>query len=127
MSEDEEPEESDDEDLKENKKEKRNREINDNDSSVLYSSALTTMEWSLQAHPQYHRDYWIGDSGAASDMVGDAKDLFAKTLIKGSINAVNRTSVPIVCKGKMNEEVIPKQGKLSKRSFGHEGYQQNVA
>ena len=44
-------------------------------------------------------------------MVGDAKDLFAKTLIEGSVNAANRTSMPIVGKGKMNVEVVPKQGK----------------
>ena len=47
-------------------------------------------------------------------MVGDAKDLFAKTLIQGKVNAVNGTSISIVCKGKMNVEVVPKQGKLSK-------------
>ena len=47
-------------------------------------------------------------------MVGDAKDLLAKTPIQGSMNAANRTSMPIVCKGKMNVEVVPKQGKPSK-------------
>ena len=47
-------------------------------------------------------------------MVGDAEDLFAKTLIQGKVNAMKRTSIPIVCKGKMNVEVVPKQGKLSK-------------
>ena len=47
-------------------------------------------------------------------MVGDAKDLFAKTPIQGGMNAANGTSMPIVCKGKMNVEVVPKQGKLSK-------------
>ena len=47
-------------------------------------------------------------------MVGDAKDLFAKNLIQGSINVVNRTSMPIVCNGKMNVEVVPKKGKPSK-------------
>ena len=47
-------------------------------------------------------------------MVGDAKDLFAKTPIRGSVNAANGTSMPIVCKGKMIVEVVPKQGKLSK-------------
>ena len=47
-------------------------------------------------------------------MVGDAKDLFAKTPIQGKVNAVNRTSMPIVCKGKMNVEVVPEQGKLRK-------------
>ena len=47
-------------------------------------------------------------------MVGDAKDLFAKTPIQGKVNAVNGRSMPIVCKGKMNVEVVPKQGKPSK-------------
>ena len=47
-------------------------------------------------------------------MAGDAKDLFAKTPIQGKVNAVNRTSMPIVCKRKMNIEVVPKQDKLSK-------------
>ena len=47
-------------------------------------------------------------------MVGDAKDLFAKTPIQGKVNLVNGTSMPIVCKGKMNVEVVPKQGKSSK-------------
>ena len=72
------------------------------------------MDWGLQAHPDYHKDYWIWDSGASSHMVGDAKDLFAKTLIQGKVNAVNGTSMAIVCKRKMNVEVVPKQGKLSK-------------
>ena len=96
MSEDEEPEENDDEEL-ENENDKEKKEINDNDSSNPYSNALTTMEWSLPAHPDYHNNYWIGDSGASSHMVGDAKDLFAKTPIQGSINAMNGTSMPIVC------------------------------
>ena len=43
-------------------------------------------------------------------MVGNVKDLFAKTLIQGSVNAVNGTSMPIVCKGKMNVEVVPNVG-----------------
>ena len=100
MTEDKEPEGSDDEELEENKSEKENRETNCNDSSNPYTSALTTMEWSLQAHPDYHEDYWIGDRGASSHMVGDTKDLFAKTLIQGSVNAANGTSMPIMCKGK---------------------------
>ena len=72
------------------------------------------MEWSLQGHPDYHKDYWHGDSGASSHMVVHAKDLFAKPPIQGSVNAANGTSTPIVCKGKMNVEVVPKQGKPSK-------------
>ena len=72
------------------------------------------MGWGSQAHPGYHKDYCIGDSGASSHMVGDAKNLFAKTLIQGKVNAENGTSMPIVRKGKMNEEVVPKQGQLSK-------------
>ena len=47
-------------------------------------------------------------------MVGDAKDLFAKTPIQGNVNVGNGTSMPIVCKGKINVEVVPKQGKMSK-------------
>ena len=47
-------------------------------------------------------------------MVGDDKDLFAKTPIQGKVNAVNGTSMPMVYKGKMNVEAIPKQGKSSK-------------
>ena len=41
-------------------------------------------------------------------------DLFAKTLIQEKVEAANGTSMPIVYKGKMNVEVVPKQGKLSK-------------
>ena len=115
-SEDEEPEENKNEEPEENENENEDVEINDNDNdnSNSYSSALTTMDWGLQAHPNYHEDYWIGDSGASSHIVGNAKDLFAKTPIQGKVNAVNRTSMPIVCKGKMNVEVVPKQGKPSK-------------
>ena len=29
-------------------------------------------------------------------------------------STANRTSIPVVCKGKMNVEVVPKQGQLSK-------------
>ena len=47
-------------------------------------------------------------------MVGDDKDLFAKTPIQGKVNAVNGTSMPMVCKGKMNVEAVPKQGKANK-------------
>ena len=47
-------------------------------------------------------------------MAGDAKDLFAKTPIQGKINAANATSMSIVCKGKMNIEVVPKQAKPRK-------------
>ena len=84
VSEDEEPEENDDEKPEENKNENEDKdvEINDNDNSNSYSSALTIMDWGLQAHPEYYKDSWIGDSGASSHMVGDAKDLFAKTLIQ---------------------------------------------
>ena len=41
-------------------------------------------------------------------MVEDDKDLFAKTPTQGNINAANGTSKPMVCKGKMNVEAIPK-------------------
>ena len=100
MSEDKEPEESDDEDLEENENEKENRENNDNDSSNPYTNALTAMEWSLQAHPDYHKDYWIGNNGASSQMVGNTKDLFAKTLIQGSINAQMEHLCPSCVKGR---------------------------
>ena len=113
-SEEEEPEENDNGESEENENEDEDIEINDNDNSNSYSSALTTMDWGLHPHPDYHKDYWVGDSGASSHMVGDAKDLLTKPLIQGNVNAVNRTSVPIVYKGKINVEVVPKQGKLSK-------------
>ena len=79
-----------------------------------YSSALTTMDWGLRSHVDYQEDYWIGDSGPSSHRVGDNKDLFAKTPIQGKVNAANGTSMPMVCKGKMSVEAIPKQGKSSK-------------
>ena len=47
-------------------------------------------------------------------MVAEDKDLFPKTSIQGQVNAANGTSMPMVCKGKMNVEAIPKQGKSSK-------------
>ena len=47
-------------------------------------------------------------------MVGEDKDLFAMTPIQGKVNAANGTSMLMVCKGKMNVEAIPKQGKSSK-------------
>ena len=107
MSEDEEPEERDDEELEESKDVNKNREINDNDSSIPYASTLTTMEWSLLAHPDYHKDYWIGDSGASSHMVGHAKDLFAKTPIQCSVNAANRfCCVPVAWKSKSMKSVV---------------------
>ena len=55
---------------------------NDNKNTNSYSSALTTMDWGMRSHPDHQVDYWIGDSGASSHMVGDDKDLFAKTPIK---------------------------------------------
>ena len=62
----------------------------------------------------FQEDYWIGDSGASSHMVGEDKDLFAKSPIQGKGNAANATSMPKVCKSKMNVEAIPKQDKSSK-------------
>ena len=47
-------------------------------------------------------------------MVGEDKDRFTKTPIQGKLNAANGTSMPMVCKGKLNVEAIPKQGKVSK-------------
>ena len=84
--------------------------IDENESSTSYSSSLTTMDW----HPEYQEDYWIRDSGASSHMVGEDKDLLGKTPIQGKANAANGTSMPMVCKGKMNVEAILKQGKPSK-------------
>ena len=84
----------------ENKNKSKEIEFNDKDISNSYSSALTAMDWGLQAHPDYYEDYWTGDSGASSHMVGDAKDLFAKPPIQGKVNAVNRTSMPIICRGR---------------------------
>ena len=75
---------------------------------------MTTMDWGLRSHPDYQEDYCIGDSGASSHMVGEDKDLFTKIPIQGKVNAANGTSMPMVCKGKIDVEAIPKQGKLSK-------------
>ena len=86
----------------------------DKEKSISCSSALTTMDWGLRSYVDYQEDYWVGDSGASSHMVGDDKDLFAKTPIQGMVNAANGTSMPMVCKGKMNVEAIPRQGKASK-------------
>ena len=61
----------------------------DNESTNSYSNALTTMNWGLRSHPEYPEDYWIGDSGASSHMVGKDKDLFTKTPIQGKVNAAN--------------------------------------
>ena len=72
------------------------------------------MDWGLRSHLDYQEDYWTGDSGASSHMVGDDKDHVAKTPIQGEVNAANGTSMPMVCKRRMNVEVIPKQGKSSK-------------
>ena len=88
--------------------------IEDNDSSISYSSALTAMDWGLRSHPEYQEDYWIGNSGASSHMVGEDKDLFTKVPIQGKVNAAYGTPMPMVCNGKMNVEAIPKQGKSSK-------------
>ena len=81
--------------------------IDDNESSTSYSSGLTTMDWGLRFHPEYQEDYWNGDSGASSHMVGEDKDLFTKTHIQGNVNAANGTSIPRVCKqGKSSKGVL---------------------
>ena len=98
----------------ENENEDEDVEINDKENSNSYSSALATMDWALQTHPDYHEVYWIRDSGASSHVVGDTKDLFVKTPIQGKVNAANGASMPIVCKGNMNVEVVSKQGRPSK-------------
>ena len=71
--------------------------IDDNESSTSYSSGLTTMDWGLRLHPEYQEDYWNGDSGASSHMVGEDSDLFTKPHIQGNVNAANGTSIPRVC------------------------------
>ena len=72
------------------------------------------MDWGLRSHADNQEGYWIGDSGASSRMVGNDKGLFAKTPIQGKVNVANGTSMPMVCKGKMNVEALPKQGKSSR-------------
>ena len=52
--------------------------IHDNESSNSYTSALTTMDWGWRSHPEYQEDYWIGDGGASSHMVGEDKRSFCK-------------------------------------------------
>ena len=47
------------------------------------------MDWELRSHLDYEKDYWIGDRGASSRMVGDDKDLFVRTPIQGDANAAN--------------------------------------
>ena len=96
------------------KEEHEDIDKNDNQNSNDYSIALTTMDWGLRSHPDHQEDCLIGDSGTSSHMVGDDKDLFAKTPIQGKVNAASGTSMPMVCKGKKNVEAIPKQVKSSK-------------
>ena len=48
----------------------------------------------LRSHLEYQEDYWIGDSGASSHMVGEDKDLLAKIPIQGKVNAADGTSMP---------------------------------
>ena len=72
------------------------------------------MDWGLRTHPDYQEDYWTGDSEVSSHIVGEDSEIFARTPIPGIANATNGTSVPMVCKGKMNVEVILKQGKSRK-------------
>ena len=112
-SSEEEEEEEEEEETEEEGKEEIPK-IDDNESSTSYSRALTTMDWGLRSPPEYQEDYWIGNSGASSHMVGEDKDLFTKTPIQGKVNAANGMSMPMVCKGKVNVEAIPKQGKSSK-------------
>ena len=47
------------------------------------------MDWGLRSHPEYPEDYWIGNSGDSSLMVGEDKDLFAKAHIQGKLNDAN--------------------------------------
>ena len=54
------------------------------------------MDWGLRSHPDYQEDNWGRDSGALTHMVGEDKDLFAKTPIQGKANASNSTSMPMV-------------------------------
>ena len=68
----------------------------DKEKSNSYLSALKTMDWGLRSHADYQEDHWIGDSRASSHMVGDDKDMFAKTPIQGKVNAANGTSMPMV-------------------------------
>ena len=101
--EEEEPEEEGKEDI----------DNNDNESSNSYSSYLTTTDWGLRSH-EYQEDYWIGDSGVLSHMVVEDRNLFTKTPIQGKVKPANGTSIPMLRKGKMNVEAVPRQGKSRK-------------
>ena len=83
-----------DDELGEEENENKDIDNNENEKSNSYSSALTTMDWGLRSHPDYQEDYWIGDSGASSHMVGEDTDLFAKGPIQGNISTANGTSMP---------------------------------
>ena len=55
------------------------------------------MDWGLRSHLEYQEDYWIGNSGVSSHMVGEDKDLFTKIPIQGKVNAASGTSMRVVC------------------------------
>ena len=57
--------------------------IDDNESSTSDSIVLTTMAWGLRSHPEYQEDYWIGNSGASSHMVGEDKIFSQRHPFKG--------------------------------------------
>ena len=51
-----------------------------------YPTAFAIIETTFNMMDEVDEDFWIGDSGASSHLIGSEKDVFDKKMIKGSVN-----------------------------------------
>ena len=58
-------------------------------------------------------DFWIGDSGASSHMMGSEEYVFNKKLISGSVRTSNGAHMKVMCEGDINVDVITRNGDVT--------------
>ena len=92
-------------------------EVTDDDSesnneSVNNSFDSANMATDLEAAMKLaeEEDFWIGDSGASSHIMGFEEHVLNKKLISGSMRTTNAAHMKMLCEGDMNVDVITKNG-----------------
>ena len=85
---------------------------NENVNSYLDSANMATkLESAMKLAEE--EDFWIGDSGVSSHMMGSQKHVLNKKLISGSVRTANNTHMKFLCEGDINVDVITKNGDIN--------------
>ena len=75
------------------------------------ANMVTNLETALKIAEE--EDFWIGDSGASSHMMGSEEHVFKKKLITGSVSTANGAHMKMMCEGDINVDVITKNGDVT--------------